>query len=374
MTLKNLSFEDLSFFDNHSSLKKTSNQTVVKENVELSSELHESQGEDDEDDFGDFVEFGEMSNANTDELLVNIDASGVLSEEQSIKKMNDTASREDGYSIQQQINHLSMRTGSIKFGQHLYKPKVGSVMGISPRPTSLSTKQWNDLLTATPGPNNRPKGSSSAAVPVLFDKPKEASIRADNLLQVEDDGWGSFDIEDEFTQTTVISADIVPDSETLLRYIRNNFLPVINKLLDPLATLSPELKEQVLGHEKTRMFIHGYLEAVHVTGLILAGRRRRAESSLSAAAVDDLAQQIEGDWQMISQKIQYVIGTECVPLDVKYVFSDCLKANLCNVCGLTKTEYVKHLTRPVWSNEIQGIKGHRSCQRFWEGRQAFNIP
>lgn len=76
----------------------------------------------------------------------------------------------------------------------------------------------------------------------------------------------------------------IPSSTELLTLLYTKVLRLIEPLFASLVPLSYSLKKRVLNNSKTRDFLFGYFETLHIVARILAGRHRRLPSLLQTTS------------------------------------------------------------------------------------------
>lgn len=285
-------------------------------------------------------------------------------------------SRSSPPSIQSQIADLSTAsTSNIKFGRHLVDANGGKKV------TYTSPSQWNNLLAATPGPRT-PEKENSRAVPKKSSKPVSnwssapAPVQKPNDLIGIDDEWGSFDDDNDsatINPTVQSSSDPItaagyPESQVILEHLHSQSLLMIEQLFESLSPLSYSLRKRTLAHSRTKAFISSYLELVHVTARISAGRHRRTSDQNQS---DIEARHAERVWQAIAKRLRTIYPGTIPELTAKLTFPKSgSHGKTCPLCGLSNTEFVKGFPKPIW--HANG-SGHHSCITFWEHKQLFGM-
>uniref|UniRef100_A0A060T2B4 ARAD1C27544p n=1 Tax=Blastobotrys adeninivorans TaxID=409370 RepID=A0A060T2B4_BLAAD len=430
--MSGLSLEDLSFFDSRSQTTQRSHQStssindlssIFGQNANAAPKPTQPAASttDQDDDFGDFVEFSEPptpqlgtdsskplpqlgSDASKPQLgpaeskpapqpglaaskpapQLGSDVSNPAgSESQSSLSTSLAPSqaslpspvpppRSSPPSIQSQISEMSSAsTSNIKFGRHLVDVNGGKKV------TYTSPSQWNNLLAATPGP--RTSEESTRSVPKKNAKPVSnwssapAPVQKPNDLIGIDDEWGSFDDDNDPatanpTQNSGPTTAAYPESQVILEHLHSQSLVMIEQLFESLSPLSYSLRKRTLAHPRTKAFISSYLELVHVTARISAGRHRRTSDQNQS---DIEARHTERVWQTIAKRLRTIYPGTIPELTAKLTFPKSgSHGKTCPLCGLSNTEFVKGFPKPVWHSNGSG---HHSCITFWEHKQLFGM-
>lgn len=391
--MSNLSIEDLSFFDSHSKPSSNSKSTSSSHNrpgslADLSflygsnsstantPTTNGNEQKDGNDDFGDFVESEDPSSVLTPQPAKNTTS---LNENST-----PVPSKPPKVPIESQISDLaSFPENQILFGQHLVDKKSANGTTAA-RSTVTTTKQWNELLSSRQSPVKEQQETE-----IFNGKPRSRSTVKPTTASFLDEPWDSFgpdydnlvDIEEDHTTYNITPsqqfANSIPHSETLLIYIHENVLPFIEtKLLANLSSLSYQLRKRVLAHSKTRGFVKGYLELLRVSDRVMIGRLRRA---LKSSKADIEARQSERVWQSLLGRVKSIITQDSPSVSLPQLNSKVTfppdssnTSELCPVCGLYKTEFVKGQPKPTW-NSANDKPGHKTCIAFWENRKTFGI-
>ncbi|CAN6663631.1 hypothetical protein TRVA0_035S00672 [Trichomonascus vanleenenianus] len=286
-------------------------------------------------------------------------------------------------SIQQDINELGEKSGTIRFGQHLAEFKDPDSNAVRRLQTSVNNRQWNDLLSSKPGPSSSSSSSPSPSVsghskvsPFVPSSSKgsdSSSLVGGDQSGVLIDEW-DFGEEESSTSpkgTNSTGDSLGPtneviDSVQLIIVMHEKWLPMLELLISAVSELDYSLRKRILVHEKTKQFLAGYREIVEVSERIMAGRYRRTRPENRQKA-DREARQLERVWQDLRPKYRRVVGgVDDLPLlNSKVTFSSKLgSGNHCRVCGLLKTELINSgvtAKRPAWINSM----GHKTCNNWY---------
>ncbi|ANB14052.1 hypothetical protein AWJ20_5008 [Sugiyamaella lignohabitans] len=281
-------------------------------------------------------------------------------------------------SIENEATQLSAFSSSMRFGQHLEnKSGVTKVT----EPTTLD--QWNNILSALPGPSEpstqqnkelRPEVKDTSLAPsnpsnkVAISRPlvpEKEQFQEEESLEV-------FDDFDEFSK-----ASNIPSPNVLLAYFQTNVFASLNNFLNDLISISYLQKKRTIARPESKQFLSGFFEAVAIAGRIMTGRSRTAIDAAQLALADKESRELARIWkEELSVRLRSLLTTSMISdipsLDARLTVSSksVPGKEYCPICGLSRTELVKGSPRPEWD---PNAKGHKSCLAFWDKRSTFGI-